>query len=219
LIGLDNVETFFHEFGHALHQVLSQTQYTRHAGTNVERDFVEAPSQMLEAWAYDKRVLDKFASHWEDPSKKIDADLLQKIIDSRLATKAFWYRRQLAFGTMDMRFHLAGENKDTAQIGRETMKEVFLATPSNTNYVASFGHMFGGYDAGYYGYAWADVISQDLLSAFKASPDGLLDREIGRKLRKEIYEMGSSRSADESVNSFLGREWTKDSFLKEMGIE
>ena len=102
----------FHEFGHALHSVLTQTRYASFSGTSVPRDFVEAPSQMLENWIWDKSVLDRFAVDYRDPNKKIPADTLDKMEQARQATIGTWYRRQLSFGMLDLKLHLSTDEKD-----------------------------------------------------------------------------------------------------------
>jgi len=217
LLSHDEVETFFHEFGHAMHTILTRAKTARFAGTNVPRDFVEAPSQMLEHWVWDADVLNTFAADWRDPSRKIDAGLLQRMDEARKATIATFYQRQLAFALADLRLHDAGRYKDTQQVVNDTLSEIFLPAPKDTDFAAYWGHMTG-YDAGYYGYAWADAISADLATAFKNAPDRFLDKQVGRRLRDEIYAVGGSRDVDESIRAFLGREWTLDAFLDELGV-
>lgn len=221
LLSHDHVETLFHEFGHALHSVLTQAKYATYSGTSVPGDFVEAPSQMLENWVWDKKVLDRFAKDYRDPSKTIPAETLDKMEQARLATMGMHYRRQLAFGLLDMKIHTTQDPavfKDFTNITNAVMGEVYWPVPENTGLVASFGHLAGGYDAGYYGYAWADAISADLASAFKQSPGGLMDHSIGRKLRDEIYAPGGSREAEDSIRAFLGRERSMQPFYKQIGL-
>src|SRR5205814_1491877 len=105
LMSHNDVVTVFHEFGHAMHSILTRARYSRFSGTSVPRDFVEAPSQMLENWPWDKKVLDSFAADYRDPSKKIPAEVLAKLKESKLATEGTRYRRQLAFGLMDLTLH------------------------------------------------------------------------------------------------------------------
>lgn len=182
----------------------------------MERDFVESPSQTLEAWAWDVDVLNRFAADYRDPNVKVNPELVQSMKAADLATKGAVYRRQLVFGLSDLQLHM-GANQNAAEVGRKTFADVFLALPEGADYTAGFGHL-SGYDAGYYGYAWADAISQDLLTAFKSAPGGLMDSNVGMKLRREIYEVGGSRDANESVRAFLGREWEIGPFLKSIGI-
>jgi Zn-dependent oligopeptidase len=217
LMSHDEVETLFHEFGHAMHTILTRARYSRFAGTNVPRDFVEAPSQMLEAWVWDTDVLNRFAADYRDPSKKIDPGTLARMKEAKLATVATLYRRQLAFGFADLRMHEAGEYKDSQQVMNDALADVFFPAPAGTNMAAYWGHLTG-YDAGYYGYAWADSIAADLATAFEQSPDGFLSTDIGRRLRDEIYATGGGRDVEKSIRAFLGRERSIKPFLKQLGI-
>src|SRR5205085_11862420 len=105
LLAHSDVETLFHEFGHAMHSIMTRARFARFSGTSVPRDFVEAPSQMLENWVWDKKVLDSFAADYRDASKKIPAEILARLKEARLATEGTRYRRQLAFGVMDLALH------------------------------------------------------------------------------------------------------------------
>ncbi|GBE06961.1 oligopeptidase A [bacterium BMS3Abin11] len=221
LLKHNDVETLFHEFGHALHSVLTQAKYASFSGTSVPRDFVEAPSQMLENWVWDKSVLDRFAVDYRDPSKKIPEDTLDRMEQARLATIGTWYRRQLSFGMLDLKLHMSTDEKvfeNFVEISNRIITEVYLAPPKGTAFVASFGHLGGGYDAGYYGYAWAEAISADLVSVFKKSPGGLMDKAVGKRLRDEIYAKGGSREIDKSIRAFLGRERSLDPFFEYIGL-
>jgi thimet oligopeptidase len=222
LLKHSDVETLFHEFGHALHSVLTQTRYASFSGTSVPRDFVEAPSQMLENWIWDKSVLDRFAVDYRDPGKKIPADTLGKMEQARLATIGTWYRRQLSFGMLDLKLHMSTNGKDFenfVDVSNEIMTDVYLEPPSSTAFVASFGHLGGGYDAGYYGYAWAEAISADMASVFEKSPGGLMDKDVGMRLREEIYAKGGSREIDDSITAFLGRDRSLQPFFEYIGLD
>jgi Zn-dependent oligopeptidase len=217
-----DVETLFHEFGHAMHTILTRAKYARFSGTSVPRDFVEAPSQMLENWVWDKKVLDSFAADYRDPSKKIPADILARLKAARLATEGTFYRRQLSFALMDLRLHTAIHDANAAQalpLSNQVLSDVFLPRIPDTAFVAYFGHIMGGYDAGYYGYAWADAIAADMATVFEKSPDGYFDQAAGRRLREEIYEKGDSRDVNISIERFLGRKRSLEPFLKKLGIE
>ena len=221
LLKHSDVETLFHEFGHALHSVLTQARYASFSGTSVPRDFVEAPSQMLENWIWDKSVLDRFAVDYRDPNKKIPVDTLAKMEEARLATIGTWYRRQLSFGMLDLKLHMSTDEKDFenfVEVSNEIMTDVYLEPPSSTAFVASFGHLGGGYDAGYYGYAWAEAISADLASVFEKSPGGLMDKDVGIRLREEIYAKGGSREIDDSITAFLGRDLSLQPFFEHIGL-
>ena len=221
LLTFDHVETLFHEFGHALHGIITESPLASFAGTRVARDFVEAPSQMLEAWVNDKDVLDTFAKNYKDPSDKFPALALDKIEKATLATIGLHYRRQLAFGKMDLVLHQnigPTQEFDIEKVTNQILKEVYFEFPEKTAMINSFGHLWGGYDAGYYGYAWADSLSADMTSLFESAPDGFLDVETGMRLRREIYEVGSTRDINTSIEKFLGRPSNNKAFLKKLGI-
>lgn len=220
LLSHGEVETLFHEFGHALHSILTRAEFSRFAGTSVPRDFVEAPSQMLEAWIWDKDVLDGFAEDYRDPSKKIPQDILDKMTAAKNATVGTMYRRQLSFGLLDLALHsqISEDNPENAiELSNQILSDVFLPVPEGSTFSTYFGHLMG-YDAGYYGYAWADAIAADMETVFKEAPKRFYDKEVGRRLRDEIYAPGSSREVEESIRKFLGRERSLEPFLKKLGI-
>ncbi len=218
LLSFGEVETYFHELGHALHTMLTTAEHSRYSGTGVPRDFVEAPSQMLESWVREPVVLDRFAADWRDPSKKVPAETLEAMEAAELATVATAYRRQMALALGDMRAHKSGRYKDVGRVVNDTFDEVFLPVPEGTNFSAYWGHL-AGYDAGYYGYAWADSIAADMATVFERAPGRYMDRAVGKRLRDEIYAVGGSREIEESVRRFLGRERSVDAFLEQLGIE
>ena len=220
LLSHDDVETLFHEFGHAIHSIMTRAKYSRFSGTSVPRDFVEAPSQMLENWVWDKKVLDSFAADYRDPSKKIPAEILARLKEAKLATEGTRYRRQISFALMDLRLHTQihdANAKEALPLSNEVLSDVFLPMAPDTAFVAYFGHLMG-YDAGYYGYAWADAIAADMATVFESAPRGYFDQAAGRRLRKEIYEPGNSRDVNVSIEKFLGRPRSLEPFLKKIGI-
>ncbi len=215
-----DVETLFHEFGHALHSIVTRAKYGRFAGTHVPGDFVEAPSQMLQNWVWDKKVLDTFAGDYRDPSKKIPADIVKKLNDAKLANAGIFYRRQFAFASLDLALHDPHPEDmpyDSVAISNPILEKVFLPIDPSTTFVSYFGHL-NGYDAGYYGYAWADAIAADMATVFEKAKDGYLDKQAGMKLRREIYEPGDSREVNESTEKFLGRKQSIEPFLRKIGI-
>ncbi len=221
LLAHSDVETLFHEFGHAMHAIMTRAKYSRFSGTSVPRDFVEAPSQMLENWVWDKKVLDSFAADYRDPTKKIPAGILAKLKEAKLGTEGIRYRRQLSFGLADLTLHTQIQDanaKKALPLSNEALSEVFLPVPPDTAFVAYFGHLMG-YDAGYYGYAWADAIAADMATVFERAPGGYFDEAAGRRLRTEIYEPGDSRDVNVSIEKFLGRKRSLEPFLKKIGIE
>jgi thimet oligopeptidase len=220
LLAHSDVETLFHEFGHAMHSILTRAKYARFSGTSVPRDFVEAPSQMLENWVWDKKVLDSFAADYRDPAKKIPADILAKLKEAKLATEGTRYRRQLAFALTDLALHTeihADNATNTLPLSNKILSEVFLPMAPDTAFVAYFGHLMH-YDAGYYGYAWADAIAADMATVFEHAPNGYFDQAAGYRLRAEIYEPGDSRDVNISIEKFLGRKRSLEPFFKKIGM-
>ena len=221
LLNHQEVTTLFHEFGHCMHAILTRAHRGRFSGTSVPGDFVEAPSQMLENWTYDKAVLDTFAADYRDPSKKVPAEVLGRLQEVRLATMGVFYRRQLSFALLDLKLHgprPAGAPVDSQAESNRILGEVFFPVPEDSAFVAYFGHLMG-YDAGYYGYAWADSIAADMATVFKAAPGGFLDPGIGMRMRQEIYSQGDSRDVSISIEDFLGRPRSNGPFLRRLGIQ
>jgi thimet oligopeptidase len=220
LLTHQDVETLFHEFGHCLHSIVTRAKYGRFAGTHVPGDFVEAPSQMLQNWVWDKKVLDTFAADYRDPSKKIPAEIVKKMNDAKLANAGVFYRRQFAFASLDLALHDPHPEDmpyDCVAISNPILEKVFLPIDPSTTFVSYFGHL-NGYDAGYYGYAWADAIAADMATVFEKANYGYLDRQAGLKLRHEIYEPGDSREVNVSAEKFLGRKQSIQPFLKKIGV-
>jgi len=221
LLDHESVSTLFHEFGHAMHGILTRAKFTRFAGSNVPGDFVEAPSQMLEYWVWDKKVLDSFAADYRDPSKKIPPEILGQLKAAKYAIYGCYYRRQLAFGLMDLYLHTQITDRNTTEalpLANRTLGETFLPEPEGTAMIAYMGH-FVGYDAGYYGYAWADAIAADMATVFEHSPGGFFDVPTGMRLRQEIYSKGDSRDVNISIEKFLGRPRSLEPFLEEIGVK
>jgi thimet oligopeptidase len=223
LLSHDDVETLFHEFGHVMHAMLSRARFQRQESFNVPQDFVEAPSQMLENWVWDKAVLDTFAADYRDPSKKIPAETIAALTQAREATEGYLNRRQLSFGLLDLALHTlspeAAAKVDVAAATNEVLARVTIPPAPGTAFIAYFGHLADGYDAGYYGYLWSKVIAIDMASEFKKAPDGFLDAKVGRRLRDEVYGRGDTRDVTISVEKFLGRPRSSTPFLEYVGIK
>jgi Zn-dependent oligopeptidase len=220
LLSHSEAEILFHELGHALHCILTRAKYSRFAGTHVPVDFVEAPSQMLQNWIWDKRVLDTFAADYRDRTKKIPDQTVKKMNNAKLATAGMFYRRQFAFADADLALHGPHPAKDVydcVAISNPIFERVFLPIDAQTSFITGFRGL-NGYDAGYYGYAWSDAIAADMATVFEKAKDGYLDKQAGMKLRREIYESGDSRDANVSIEKFLGRKQSIQPFLKKIGI-
>jgi Zn-dependent oligopeptidase len=214
LLQHSEVETFFHEFGHILHQTLTTAPYVRFSGTNVERDFVEAPSQIMQHWTWRADILSTFARHHET-GEPIPAELVDQLVAARQLNVALDKLRQMTFGMLDQELHGPTEEKDLDAILRRTWEVTMFPFHEGTFYPASFGHLFG-YDAGYYGYLWSEVYGDDMFSRFEE--EGLLSPEVGADYRREILEQGGTRSGMDHLGAFLGREPDSAAFLRKLGI-
>jgi thimet oligopeptidase len=214
LLSHAEVETLFHEFGHILHGILTWAKFSKFSGTSVAWDFVEAPSQILENWAWDYEILQMISKHHKDPTQKISKDLVDKMNRAQKAGMGLFYLRQLAFATSDLELHGKQLVTDPVQKVNEVIGRFFLPVPESTTFATGFGHLTG-YASGYYGYAWADVMAADMFSLFKKQ--GLMNQKLGIHLRKEIYEQGSSRDETLSLEAFLGRPLSYDAFFESMG--
>ncbi len=209
------VVTFFHEFGHILHQTLTRARYLEFSGTSTERDFVEAPSQMLEHWVWDPAILGRFSRH-HATGQPLPAELLDAMVRAKNLSSGIRERRQLFFARLDYVLHSAGFDGDTTRAVAEFYPLTGFPYPPNTHFQSGFGHLFG-YDAGYYGYLWSRVFGDDMFTRFEAA--GLLDPDTGRDYRQKILERGGAVDGDELVRSFLGREPNMDAFLRDIGLD
>ncbi len=217
LLKHDEVETYFHEFGHIMHQVLTQAKYGRFSGTSVARDFVEAPSQMLENWVWKAEILRSLSGHYKDHTKKLPQDLLDRMIAAKNLNSGIRYLNQVFYATVDMTYHTQEKIKDTTDLyGRLKQEIVMIPMTPKTHPEASFGHLMG-YDAAYYGYLWSEVFAQDMFTRFEK--EGLLNPKVGREYRQIILEPGGSLDEGEQLKKFLGREPNEDAFLKNIGLE
>jgi len=218
LLTHENVETYFHEFGHLVHGVLTTSRLISYAGTSVARDFVEAPSQMLENWVWQKESLSLFAKHYET-GEVIPAELLEKMIAAKNINSGTKALQQIFYGIYDFTLNDGFDpdgNKSTTDLIKELKNEItFYPYQEGTHQQASFGHL-NGYGAAYYGYKWSEVYAQDMFSVFEAN--GILNPDIGLKYRRIILEKGGTVDPYELVKEFLGREPNSEAFLRSMGI-
>ncbi len=205
------VETLLHEFGHAMHGILSNTRYVDAAGTSVERDFVEAPSQMFEEWARRPESLQRMKSACAD-CPVLDNELLRRLDAARKLGSGLQYGRQLLYASYDMA--LASEKPGRAL---ETWVDMEEDTPlghaPGTLFPSTFSHIAGGYAAGYYGYMWSEAVALDMLSAFG---NNLMDAKVGQRFRKSILSRGSEVQASDMVKDFLGRPSNRKAFFDEI---
>lgn len=217
LLKHSEVETLFHEFGHVLHNALTKAKYSAFSGTSVSWDFVEAPSQMLERWAWDPQVLKKISKHYKT-GEALPDDLIKRMIAAKNFGAGGMYLRQDFFAQYDMTLHTADTTPDTTKLYFELTKKIRgLPLTKGTIPQASFGHIMGGYDAGYYGYLWSEVIAEDFFGEFKKN--GIFNPETGLKFRREILEKGGTLDEEKMVENFLGRPADNKPFLKSIGLE
>lgn len=202
------LETLLHEFGHVMHGVLSQTEYNQHSGTSVERDFVEAPSQMYEEWASRMESLSLMREHCSE-CPAIEQELVDRLVAAAKFGAGIDYGRQLLYASFDM--ELSSENPGECL---EVWKRMEGATPlgyvEGTAFPGTFEHIASGYAAGYYGYMWAKVIALDMVSTFGAD---LMNGETGRRFRDLILSRGSEEPAKDLVEKFLGRAVSSEAFF------
>lgn len=219
LLSHDQVETFFHEFGHVLHNVLTQTELSSHSGTSVSRDFVEAPSQIFENWTWNYDAVTLFAKHYKT-GETLPLELFEKMIAAKNVGSGLATIQQVYYGTIDFTLHDKYDptgSKTTTDVLKELQNEITLFPfLDGTHMQASFGHLMG-YAAGYYGYLWSRVYAQDMFSVFEKN--GVMDKETGLKYRDVILANGGSRDELGMVIEFLGREPNQDAFLKSIGLE
>lgn len=219
LLSYDEVTTLFHEFGHALHGMLSDCTYKSLSGTNVYWDFVELPSQIMENWAGEKEGLDLFARHFKT-NEPLPNDLIEKIKKAERFQAGSISLRQLSFATLDMAWHTAEASliTDVAAFENEVMAETRLfPIIAGINSSCSFGHIFaGGYSAGYYSYKWAEVLDADAFEYFKEK--GLFDSEVAKKFKENILSKGGTDHPMELYKKFRGREPDPKALLRRDGL-
>ncbi len=220
LLTFNEVTTFLHEFGHALHGMMSDVNYVDLSGTTVYRDFVELPSQIMENWAVERGFLDLFAKHYET-GEPIPSELVEKIIETRNFHAAYATVRQLSFGLNDMAWHSITQpvTMKPEDFERRAMQPVQLFRwIDGTMMSAAFSHIFaGGYAAGYYGYKWAEVLDADAYKAFQEN--GIFDKATAEKFRKYILSKGGSEPPMELYVKFRGREPSIDAMLERDGLK
>jgi peptidyl-dipeptidase Dcp len=220
LLTFNEVTTMLHEFGHALHGMFSRCTYEELAGTNVYRDFVELPSQLLENWAEQKEWLDTIAVHFET-GEKIPDELVRKIIDSKNFNSGYFFVRQLAFGIIDMKWHTLTEaiSSDIFQFEKDAMSSTqILPRVDGVAMSPSFSHIFsGGYAAGYYSYKWAEVLDADAFAYFKEK--GIFNKEVAAKFRDCVLSRGGTEHPMELYLKFRGQKPSIEHLLERSGLK
>ena len=217
------VRTFLHEFGHALHGMFASARYSSLSGTNVVRDFVELPSQLMENWLDERSWLLTFARHYET-GETLPEDLIQRMERAKHFLVGYAACRQLSFGYLDMAWHTIteplSEGIDTKAFEEHAWQRATLLAPSPApcQMSTSFGHIFsGGYAAGYYGYKWAEVLDADAFAAFQE--EGIFSRATAERFRREVLSQGDKRDAEQLYEAFRGKAPTVDALLRRDGVK
>ncbi|SDB87788.1 thimet oligopeptidase [Acinetobacter boissieri] len=214
-LNADELETFVHEFGHAMHNILSKTRYVGQAGTSVERDFVEAPSQMYEEWAKNLQPLSQLSHYCSPACPTVDQALVTRLNAAKNYGASIQYARQTLYAQYDMSIHAADAlQKDPMTVWKNMETQTSLGYMDGTEFPGQFGHLVSGYGAGYYGYMWSQVIALDMLSAYKGN---LMDSQVGQRYRQTILSQGSQKPATELIKDFLKRPTNNTAFYQEIG--
>lgn len=209
----DELETLLHEFGHALHGLLSTAQFNAQAGTSVKRDFVEAPSQMFEEWARREEPLKFFAQVCGSSCPALSKEQIEQLDKARKFGRGIRYMGQWSYAMLDMALTHDRKDADAMSAWKRIQGQTALGYVENTIFPAGFGHLVGGYAAGYYGYMWSEVLALDMLSAYG---DQMLNPQTGRKYRDLILAQGGEKSPQVLVQTFLGRKPNSTAFFKEI---
>ena len=219
LLSFGEVETFMHEFGHAMHGILTDCTYPGVSGTNVKRDFVELPSQLMENWCYESRFLNTFAKHYLT-ADTVPADYIRKIQSAEKYLAGWYCLRQLGLGVVDFAFHtleepLQGRVDDFEHEHIHSLE--LLPAIEGTNTSTAFTHIFaGGYASGYYGYKWAEVLDADVFSKFKEN--GIFDKRTAAAFRREILARGGTEHPATLFRNFMGRDPDIKAFMQRSGF-
>ena len=219
LITHDELTTFLHEFGHALHGIFAKGRYSSLTGTSVSRDFVELPSQIMENWAYEPEYLNSFAKHYQT-GEPIPTELIEKIVAAKNYLAAYAQVRQLHFGYLDMAWHSL---KEVPAVSTVEFEQSVLApwavmpAAEGAAFSCSFSHIFsGGYSAGYYSYKWAEVLEADAFSLFKEK--GIFNTEVADSFRKNILEKGGAEDEAVIYRNFRGHDPAPEALMEKLGL-
>ena len=219
LITHDELTTFLHEFGHALHGMFAEGRYPSLTGTSVSRDFVELPSQIMENWAFEPEYLNSFAKHYQT-GEPIPAELIEKIVAAKNYLAGYMQVRQLHFGYLDMAWHSVTElPADDAVTFEQKTLAPYSVMPSvdGAAFSTSFSHIFaGGYSAGYYSYKWAEVLEADAFSLFKEK--GIFNTEVSESFRENILSKGGTEEASVLYRNFRGHDPQPEALMEKLGL-
>ena len=219
LITHDELTTFLHEFGHALHGIFAEGRYGSLTGTNVSRDFVELPSQIMENWAFEPEYLNSFAKHYQT-GEPIPAELIEKVVAAKNYLAGYAQVRQLHFGYLDMAWHSLTElpAENAVAFEQKVLAPYSVMPPvEGAAFSTSFSHIFsGGYSAGYYSYKWAEALEADAFSLFKEK--GIFNTEVSSSFRENILSKGGAEDAAVIYRNFRGRDPEPEALMKKLGL-
>ena len=218
LLRFSEVETFMHEMGHAMHGMLSEVRYESLSGTNVKRDFVEMPSQVMENWCYEPEFLATFARHWQT-GEVLPTEYVEKIRAAQNHMAGWLCLRQLNLGMTDIAFHTVPDGTAVGKAEEEeaAAMENLLPRVEGCCTATNFSHIFGGgYASGYYGYKWAEVLDADIYGRFKE--EGIFNTDTAARFRREILAKGGTVAPDILFRNFMGRDPDPQALLRRMGL-
>lgn len=219
LITHDELTTFLHEFGHALHGIFAEGRYGSLTGTNVSRDFVELPSQIMENWAFEPEYLNSFAKHYQT-GEPIPAELIEKVVAAKNYLAGYGQVRQLHFGYLDMAWHSLTElpAESTVEFEQKVLAPyAIMPAVEGSAFSTSFSHIFsGGYSAGYYSYKWAEVLEADAFSLFKEK--GIFNTEVSHSFRENILSKGGAEDEAVIYRNFRGHDPQPEALMKKLGL-
>ena len=219
LITHDELTTFLHEFGHALHGIFAEGRYPSLTGTSVSRDFVELPSQIMENWAFEPEYLNSFAKHYQT-GEPIPAELIEKIVAAKNYLAGYAQVRQLHYGLLDMSWHTLTELPSESTVEFETKAlapYAIMPAVEGAAFSGSFSHIFsGGYSAGYYSYKWAEVLEADAFSLFKEQ--GIFNTDVAASFRKNILSKGGTEDEAVIYRNFRGHDPQPEALMEKLGL-
>ncbi len=217
LLKHDEAVTLWHEFGHVLHNALTRAELPRFSGTQTESDFVEAPSQIMENWMWERSVLQRFARHYQT-GEPIPGELVERMVAARDQNVGLKTLRQVFYGHYDLALHGGDGPGDADEAYDRHVGITLIPGHAGTHFGAGFGHMANsGYVAGYYGYLWSLVYGSDMFSVFE--DEGVLSPAVGARYRTAVLARGGTRDGMVLLRDFLGREPSSQAFLRRIGLE
>src|SRR3990167_83676 len=216
LLSHDDVVTFFHEFGHIMHGLCSEGEANNTRLAKCPRDFVEAPSQMLENWCWQAEVLSKLSKHYKT-GEPLPQELLNNLIKAKNVNVSLYTLRQLLLASLDMEIHTNPPDDLQELVHRLTPEIALIENPENTNTLCNFGHLMNQYAAAYYGYLWSEVLSSDMFFT-RFAVEGIFNKKTGMDYRKFVLAPGGVGSIMQHLTKFLGRPPQQDHFLRSRGL-